>query len=66
VDDLSVVPDCRMAGVLVRPFTLRINLGRGIAGVLVYGSITLLWPPIKPAERSMLIQLVKRRQAVVA
>lgn len=35
------------------------------AGVVVYALITLVWPPIKPAERLMLIQLLKRRQPAI-
>lgn len=56
-----------MAGVLGASVSHYASAWAGVlVGVLVYGSITLLWPPIKPAERSVLIQLVKRRQVVVA
>jgi hypothetical protein len=34
-------------------------------GLVGYCLITLVWPPIKPAERSMLIQLLKRRQPAI-
>ncbi len=36
-----------------------------VVGVVVFTLITSVWPPVKPAERSMLLQLLKRRQQAI-
>ncbi len=41
---------------------LSVWLGCGV-GLLAYGSLLLAWPPIKPDERALLLQLVRRKHA---